>query len=66
MGVSGSSAVVDCHIEVAHTHTGGMPVSVHSFCLSSRRAVARLSPAGVEFRTDPCWFTDYFRRDGVE
>ena len=29
MGFAGSSAVVDCQIEVAHTHTGGMPVSVH-------------------------------------
>src|SRR5688572_17809643 len=42
MGFVGSSMVVDCHIEVAHTHTGGMPMSVHAFCLSSRRAVARL------------------------
>lgn len=66
MGFGGSSAVVDCHIEVAHTHTGGMPVSVHSFCLSSRRAVARISPQGVEYRSDPRWFTDYHRRDGVE
>ena len=66
MGFAGSSAVVDCQIEVAHTHTGGMPVSVHSFCLSSRRAVARLSPAGIEYRGDPRWFTDYFRREGVE
>lgn len=67
MGFVGKSMVVDCHIEVAHTHTGGMPMSVHAFCLSSRRAVARLHADGrVEYRTDPAWFTDYHRREGVE
>jgi L(+)-tartrate dehydratase alpha subunit len=67
MGFVGSSMVVDCHIEVAHTHTGGMPMSVHAFCLSSRRAVARLEADGtVAYRTDPSWFTAYHRREGVE
>jgi L(+)-tartrate dehydratase alpha subunit len=67
MGFVGKSMVVDCHIEVAHTHTGGMPMSVHAFCLSSRRAVARLHADGrIEYRTDPGWFTDYYRREGVE
>ena len=67
MGFVGSSMVVDCHIEVGYTHTGGMPVSVHCFCLSSRRAVARLYPDGrVEQRGDPQWFTPYLRRDTVE
>ena len=67
MGFVGSSMVVDCHIEVGYTHTGGMPVSVHSFCLSSRRATARIHPDGrVEMRTDPQWFTPYMRRDTVE
>ena len=67
MGFVGKSMVVDCHIEVGYTHTGGMPMSVHSFCLSSRRAVARLHPGGkVEYRTDPNWFTPYMRRDTVE
>ncbi len=65
MGFAGRSMVVDCHIEVAYTHTGGMPVSVHSFCLSSRRAVARLESGGIEYRTDPRWFTDYHRREGM-
>ncbi len=66
MGFVGSSMVVDCHVEVAYTHTGGMPMSVHSFCLSSRRAVARLHPGGeVEYRTDPAWFTPYHRREGI-
>ncbi len=44
-----------------------MPVSVHSFCLSSRRAVARLFSDGrAEFRTDPNWFTPYHRRETVD
>ena len=67
MGFVGNSMVVDCHVEVGCTHTGGMPVSVHSFCLSSRRAVVRLHANGkTEYRTDPAWFTDYMRREGVE
>ena len=67
MGFAGGSPALDCHVEVAHTHTGGMPVSVHAFCLASRRAVARLHPDGrVEARTDPAWFTPYQRREGVE
>jgi L(+)-tartrate dehydratase alpha subunit len=67
MGFVGSSMVVDCHIEVGYTHTGGMPISVHTFCLSSRRATARLHASGeVEYRNDPQWFTPYMRRDTVE
>ena len=67
MGFVGSSMVVDCHIEVGHTHTGGMPVSVHTFCLSSRRATARIFAGGeIEYRTDPNWFTPYMRRETVE
>ena len=67
MGFMGSSMVVDCQIEVGYCHTGGMPMSVHMFCLSSRRACARVFADGrVEFRTDPMWFTDYSRRSGVE
>ena len=67
MGFVGKSMVVDCHIEVGYCHTGGMQMSVHAFCLSSRRAVARIFPDGrVEHRTDPDWFTDYQRRETVE
>ena len=67
MGFMGSSMVVDCHIEVGYCHTGGMPMSVHMFCLSSRRAVARIHADGrAEYRTDPEWFTDYSRRSGIE
>ncbi len=67
MGFVGRSMVVDCHIEVGYTHTGGMPMSVHAFCLSSRRATARIHADGrIEYRTDPQWFTPYLRRDSVE
>jgi len=67
MGFVGSSMVVDCHIEVGYTHTGGMPMSVHTFCLSSRRATARIHADGtVALRTDPKWFTPYMRRESIE
>lgn len=67
MGFAGTSLVVATHVEVAYTHTGGLPVAMHSFCLSSRRATARIHPDGrVEFRADPMWFTDYYRRESVE
>jgi len=67
MGFMGSSMVVDCHIEVGYCHTAGMTMSVHMFCLSSRRATARVHADGrAEFRTDPEWFTDYMRRTTVE
>ena len=67
MGFVGSSMVVDCHVEIAYAHTGGMPMSVHTFCLSSRRATARIhSDGSIAYRTDPRWFTDYHRREGVE
>jgi L(+)-tartrate dehydratase alpha subunit len=67
MGFAGTSMVVATHVEVAYAHTGGMPVGIHQFCLSSRRATARIHPGGgVEFRSDPRWFTDYYRRSGVE
>lgn len=67
MGFEGKTLVVDCNVEVAYTHTGGMPMSIHSFCHSSRRAAARIYSDGrVEFRDDPQWFTDFYRREGVE
>ncbi len=67
MGFVGSSMVADLHVEVGYTHTGGMPMSVHSFCLSSRRATVRVHADGShEYRTDPKWFSDYSRRETVE
>jgi L(+)-tartrate dehydratase alpha subunit len=67
MGFMGTSMVVACHIEVGYCHTGGMPMSVHMFCLSSRRATARVHADGrIVERTDPEWFTDYSRRSTVD
>ncbi len=67
MGFVGKSMVIDCNIEIGFCHTGGMQMSVHAFCLSSRRAVARIYGDGrVEYRTNPEWFTDYQRRETVE
>ena len=67
MGFVGRSMVIDCHIEVGYCHTGGMQMSVHAFCLSSRRASARIFEDGrIEHRTDPLWFTPYQRRETVE
>ena len=67
MGFVGRNMVIDCNIEVAYCHTGAMQMSVHAFCLSSRRAVARLFPdRRVEYRTDPDWFTPYQRRETVD
>jgi len=67
MGFVGKNMVIDCNIEVGYCHTGGMQMSVHAFCLSSRRAVARIHGDGrVEYRTDPNWFTDFQRRETVE
>ena len=67
MGFVGKSMVADCHIEVGFTHTGGMPMSVHTFCLSSRRATVRIhADAALEYRTDPKWFTPYLRRETPE
>jgi len=67
MGFEGKTLVVDCHVEIGYTHTGGMPMSVHSFCHSSRRAAARVYADGrVEFRDDPNWFTEFYRREGIE
>jgi L(+)-tartrate dehydratase alpha subunit len=67
MGFTGRSMVADCHIEVGYTHTGGMPMSVHTFCLSSRRATVRiLADGSTEYRTDPRWFTPYMRRETVK
>ena len=67
MGFMGSSMVVDCHIEIGYCHTGGLPMSVHCFCLSSRRATARVHGDGrIDYRTDPRWFTPYMRRETPE
>jgi L(+)-tartrate dehydratase alpha subunit len=66
MGFPGNSMLVDVHVEVAYAHTGGMQAAIHTFCFACRRATARIRPnGGVEFREDPKWFTDYYRREGI-
>jgi L(+)-tartrate dehydratase alpha subunit len=66
MGVGGDTTALDVHIEIAYTHTGGVPVAISQFCTAYRRAVGRIYPDGkVEFREDPRWFTEYYRREGI-
>ncbi|MBI4234453.1 MAG: fumarate hydratase [Chloroflexi bacterium] len=67
MGVGGDTTTLDVHVEIAYTHTGGLPVAISHFCTAYRRATARIYPDGrVEFRNDPAWFTPYYRRVGIE
>jgi L(+)-tartrate dehydratase alpha subunit len=67
MGVGGDTTALDVHIEIAYTHTGGLPIAISQFCTAYRRSVARVSPSGeVEFREDPNWFTPYYRREGIQ
>ncbi len=67
MGYRGTFSVLDVHVELAYAHTGGMPISIHQFCFAQRRSTARIHADNtVEFRQDPCWFTDYYRRDTIE
>jgi len=67
MGFHGDRAVLDVHVEVAFAHTGGMPVSVQQFCHAQRRMTARIhDDNSVEYREDPRWFTDYYRRETVD
>ena len=67
MGLRGDCAVLDVHVEIAYAHTGGLPVAIQQFCYAQRRATARLTADGrVEYRDDPKWFTDYYRREGLE
>lgn len=67
MGFPGATAIAAVKIECAYAHTGGMPMSVHHFCHATRRAAVRIWPDGrYEYRDDPKWFTDYYRRVSVE
>ena len=66
MGFVGGHGVIDVHVEIAYAHTGGMQVAMHIFCFASRRATARIAAdGGVTFRTDPQWFTEHYRREGI-
>ncbi len=66
MGFRSDTPVLDVHCEVAYTHTGGLPIGISELCHAVRRATARIYNDGrVEFREDPQWFTEYYRREGI-
>ncbi len=66
MGFRSDTPVLDVHCEMAYAHTGGLPVGISELCHAVRRATARIYNDGrVEFREDPQWFTEYYRRDGI-
>ncbi|MEX2310511.1 MAG: fumarate hydratase [Pirellulales bacterium] len=67
MGFKSDCAVLDVHCEIAYTHTGGLPVGITELCHAVRRATARIYNDGrVEFREDPQWFTEHYRREGID
>jgi L(+)-tartrate dehydratase alpha subunit len=66
MGFPGDAAVLDVHIEAAYAHTGGMPVGIQQFCYAHRRKTTRIFPDNsVEYRENPEWFTDFYRRETI-
>jgi L(+)-tartrate dehydratase alpha subunit len=66
MGFRSDTPVLDVHCEIAYTHTGGLPVGISELCHAVRRATARIYNDGrVEYRDDPQWFTEYYRREAI-
>lgn len=66
MGLPGDGAIMDVHIEIAYTHTGGMPIAIQHFCFAHRRATARIgADNSIEYREDPRWFTPFYRRESI-
>jgi L(+)-tartrate dehydratase alpha subunit len=66
MGFKSDTPVLDVHCEIAYAHTGGLPIGISELCHAARRATARIHADGtVEFRDDPQWFTEYYRREGI-
>ncbi len=50
MGLGGKTTLLGVNIEVAYTHTAGLPVAVNYQCWAARRASARIYPDGrVEY-----------------
>ncbi len=67
MGFKSDTPVLDVHCEIAYAHTGGLPVGISELCHAVRRATARIYKDGrVEYREDPQWFTEYYRREGID
>ncbi|MEM3509852.1 MAG: fumarate hydratase [Nitrososphaerales archaeon] len=46
MGLGGKTTLLGVNIEVAYTHTAGLPVAVNYQCWAARRASARIYPDG--------------------
>lgn len=66
MGLPGKGFAVDVHVEIAYTHSAFLPIAVHHQCQAVRRATVRLSDdERTVFRTDPRWFTPYYRRASI-
>ena len=66
MGFKSDTPVLDVHCEIAYAHTGGLPIGISELCHAVRRATARIYNDGrVEYREDPQWFTEYYRREGI-
>jgi L(+)-tartrate dehydratase alpha subunit len=67
MGFKSDTPVLDVHCEIAYAHTGGLPIGISELCHAVRRATARIHADGsVEYREDPQWFTEYYRREGID
>ena len=67
MGFKSDTPVLDVHCEIAYAHTGGLPIGISELCHAVRRATARIYNDGrVEYREDPQWFTEYYRREGID
>lgn len=67
MGFPGSLFAVDVHVEISYVHSAFLTTGISHFCQAARRATGRIHADGtVEYRTDPKWFTPYYRRDTVE
>ncbi|HEX3598917.1 MAG TPA: fumarate hydratase [Lacipirellulaceae bacterium] len=67
MGFKSDTPVLDVHCEIAYAHTGGLPVGISELCHAVRRATARIYNDGrIEYREDPQWFTEYYRREGID
>jgi tartrate dehydratase alpha subunit/fumarate hydratase class I-like protein len=61
-GFPGKTAIFDVHIEIAYTHTMGIPIGITNHCGCIRRATIRIySNNKVELRPYPQWFTPYLR-----
>ena len=68
MGYVGTGGyATDVHVEIAYTHSALTPLGIHQLCQAARRGVVRVHMDGrLEARPAPAWFSDYYRRTGIE